>query len=103
MVYCKSNFGLSVFKSMLPSLEIRFGISRDGRLLIADEMGVGKSIQALAVAQYYSQEWPLLIVCPASVKAVWKNVCIHNFIPLLIKFGYCSKLKDFFRQSRMYM
>jgi len=30
-------------------------------------MGVGKSIQSLALAACYSDEWPLLIVCPSSL------------------------------------
>lgn len=45
-----------------------FGISRNGRVLIADDMGLGKTIQALGVASYYRLEWPLLIVCPSSVR-----------------------------------
>ena len=27
--------------------------------------------QALAIASYYREEWPLLIVTPASIRAIW--------------------------------
>lgn len=32
---------------------VRFGLARHGRVLIADEMGVGKTVQALALAACY--------------------------------------------------
>lgn len=58
----------------------RFGISRGGRCLIADEMGLGKTIQALGIAHYYKDSWPLLIVCPSSIKFTWKTELI-KFLP----------------------
>ncbi|GMT19734.1 hypothetical protein PFISCL1PPCAC_11031, partial [Pristionchus fissidentatus] len=59
-----------------------FGISKAGRVLIADEMGLGKSIQALAIARYYRADFPLAIVCPASVKSAWKGQ-IERFCPAI--------------------
>ena len=44
-----------------------FGIKRYGRFLLGDEMGVGKTIQAIAVSCVYKEDWPLLIVCPSSL------------------------------------
>ena len=52
---------------------VKLAIKNYGRLLIADEMGVGKSIQGLACALTYMSEWPLLIICPSSLKLVWKD------------------------------
>ena len=46
-------------------------IERGGRLILADDMGLGKSIQAICIACYYRTEWPLLIVTPASMVATW--------------------------------
>ena len=48
-------------------------------------MGLGKTIQAIAVSSYYHEEWPVLIVCPASMKISWANVsviqvCLKNDI-----------------------
>jgi len=34
-------------------------------------MGVGKTLQAIALAAAYSDEWPLLVVAPASLRLVW--------------------------------
>ena len=50
---------------------VRFALHRGGRALIADEMGVGKTLQALAVAAAYRPEWPALVICPASLRLVW--------------------------------
>ena len=36
-------------------------------------MGVGKTIQSLAVAYIFKHEWPLLIICPPSLKLNWQN------------------------------
>ncbi|KAK2157020.1 hypothetical protein LSH36_200g01004 [Paralvinella palmiformis] len=52
---------------------VNFGISHNGRVLIADDMGLGKTIQALCIAGYYRREWPLLIVVPSSVRFAWKE------------------------------
>lgn len=46
---------------------IEYGIRNFGRILIADEMGVGKTIQALGLASLYQEAWPLIIVCPSSL------------------------------------
>lgn len=65
---------LAISMWVLIKCNFRFGIQRRGRLLIADEMGLGKTIQALAIMRYFSSDWPLLIVCPSSVKFSWMNV-----------------------------
>ncbi|GMR43151.1 hypothetical protein PMAYCL1PPCAC_13346 [Pristionchus mayeri] len=61
---------------------VEFGIRKGGRCMIADEMGLGKSIQALAIARYYRADFPLAIVCPASVKSAWKGQ-IERFCPAI--------------------
>uniref|UniRef100_A0A1B6GXP5 SWI/SNF-related matrix-associated actin-dependent regulator of chromatin subfamily A-like protein 1 n=1 Tax=Cuerna arida TaxID=1464854 RepID=A0A1B6GXP5_9HEMI len=64
---------------------IKFGVSRGGRCLIADDMGLGKSIQALGIADYYRSDWPLLIVCPSSMRFQWEEelrVRLPNSVPL---------------------
>lgn len=50
---------------------IQMALARNGRVILADDMGLGKSIQALGIASYYRTEWPLLIVAPASMVASW--------------------------------
>jgi SWI/SNF-related matrix-associated actin-dependent regulator 1 of chromatin subfamily A len=34
-------------------------------------MGVGKTIQAIAVSCVYKEDWPLLIICPSSLRFTW--------------------------------
>lgn len=50
---------------------IELALNRNGRILLADDMGLGKSIQALGIATFYRMEWPLLILAPASMVASW--------------------------------
>lgn len=52
---------------------IQFGIEKHGRLLFADEMGVGKTIQSIALCYIFRKEWPVLIICPGSVKYSWQS------------------------------
>lgn len=47
---------------------VRFALEHHGRVLIGDEMGVGKTIQGVSIAACYRDEWPVLIICPASMK-----------------------------------
>mmetsp|Transcript_14620 Transcript_14620/g.31495 ORF Transcript_14620/g.31495 Transcript_14620/m.31495 type:complete len:1097 (+) Transcript_14620:143-3433(+) len=53
-----------------------------GRVLLAFEMGLGKSVTSLAIMAQYMSEWPLLILCPASLRHIWPAE-IEKFIPSL--------------------
>ena len=52
---------------------IIFGIKKNSRLLIADEMGVGKTVQAIGLSCLYQKEWPVLVICPSSLKFAWRD------------------------------
>lgn len=50
--------------------------------LLCLQMGLGKTIQAIAVAFFYRNEWPLLIVVPSSLKYPWIEE-LERWIPEL--------------------
>lgn len=52
---------------------VHFALKRGGRCLIGDDMGLGKTLQAIAVARVYVSDWPLLIICPSSLRLNWKE------------------------------
>ncbi|KAL4460802.1 hypothetical protein ABPG72_005650 [Tetrahymena utriculariae] len=68
---------LNLFKFQKAGVE--FGIQRNCRLLIGDEMGVGKTLQALCIAYIYKDEWPLLIICPSCLRFTIKQEIINWF------------------------
>ena len=73
----------AAFRSALLPFQVEgvnFALERKGRCLIADEMGVGKTVQALALATCYRDKWPLLIVVPASLRLSWAEE-IEKWIP----------------------
>jgi SWI/SNF-related matrix-associated actin-dependent regulator of chromatin subfamily A-like protein 1 len=43
-------------------------------------MGVGKTIQALAICMVYKEDWPIVIICPSSLRYNWKEE-IHQWMP----------------------
>lgn len=51
---------------------IAFALSRDNAL-IADQMGLGKTVQALGVVNGDSSVRHVLVICPASLKLNWKR------------------------------
>ncbi|XP_015784832.1 SWI/SNF-related matrix-associated actin-dependent regulator of chromatin subfamily A-like protein 1 [Tetranychus urticae] len=64
-----------LFEALYPFQKdgVAFAISRNGRCLIGDDMGLGKTIQAIAISYYFRDDWPLLIVCPSSLRFQWKR------------------------------
>lgn len=67
---------------------IRFLDATDGRGLIADEQGTGKTIEALAWLRAHPENRPVLIVCPATVKGMWaKEVAkwLGDTNPIILK------------------
>ncbi|KAI0560478.1 Helicase [Gracilaria domingensis] len=56
---------------------IHFALKRGGRCLIGDDMGLGKTLQAIAVARIYMKNWPLLIICPSSLRHNWKDELLN--------------------------
>ncbi|XP_017151905.2 SWI/SNF-related matrix-associated actin-dependent regulator of chromatin subfamily A-like protein 1 [Drosophila miranda] len=57
-----------------------FAIAQKGRIMICDEMGLGKTYQALAVADYFKEDWPLLVCTTASTRDSWA-VHITELLP----------------------
>lgn len=56
---------------------VLYCLSRQGRVLLADEPGLGKTAQSLAMMYQYRQEWPLLIVCLPVLKFNWREECMR--------------------------
>ena len=52
---------------------IQFGLDHFGRILLGDEMGVGKTVQAIGLSYLYQRDWPVLVICPSSLKYAWRD------------------------------
>ena len=50
---------------------VEFGLKLEGRVLIADQMGCGKTLSSIALAWQYRDEWPLLVITPSSMRGSW--------------------------------
>ena len=51
-----------------------------GRALLADEMGLGKTPQAIALAACYPEDWPLLVICPSTLRETWRRA-LADWLP----------------------
>ncbi|KAK4510450.1 uncharacterized protein ATC70_004880 [Mucor velutinosus] len=60
---------------------VRLGVERRGRILMGNEHGVGMKEQALALANVYENEGPVLLTCPGILCSTWKEE-IQNFLDL---------------------
>lgn len=65
-------------------------------------MGLGKTFQALAVASYYKDDWPLLIITTSSMKNTWEET-IAKYMPSipLLYIQYMSTVKDFINDAKV--
>ncbi|XP_065215119.1 SWI/SNF-related matrix-associated actin-dependent regulator of chromatin subfamily A-like protein 1 [Planococcus citri] len=77
-----SNIDKALLDNLFPFQKegVQFGVSKNGRCIIADDMGLGKTIQAIGIAHYYYHDWPLLVVCPSSMRYQWEQE-IMNYLP----------------------
>lgn len=57
---------------------VKFVVRRNGRALIGDEMGCGKTIQALAIIYHYRAHWPAIILCPPNLLEQWEREINSN-------------------------
>ncbi|KAF1803161.1 hypothetical protein FB192DRAFT_1074533 [Mucor lusitanicus] len=60
---------------------VRLGVERRGRILMGNEHGIGMKEQALALANVYESEGPVLLTCPGILCSTWKEE-IQNFLDL---------------------
>ncbi|MEA3458701.1 MAG: DEAD/DEAH box helicase, partial [Candidatus Thermoplasmatota archaeon] len=62
-------------KEMMPFQKagLAFADATCGSCFIADQQGLGKTIEALSYLAYHPEVRPAVIVCPASVKLNWKK------------------------------
>lgn len=60
-------------KTLFPYQEegVAFLESRNGRAILGDDMGLGKSAQSLAYLQLHKEMRPAVIICPSSLKLNW--------------------------------
>lgn len=68
-------------------------------------MGVGKTIQALAVACVYQEDWPLVIICPSSLKFTWHEE-IMKWMPWIESKDICiirSGKDSMFNDAKIYV
>jgi SWI/SNF-related matrix-associated actin-dependent regulator 1 of chromatin subfamily A len=67
------NFGKG--KKMLPFQKagLEFINLADGKAILADEMGIGKTIQGMSYLRLHPELRPAIVCCPASIKFNWNN------------------------------
>lgn len=54
-------------------VSLDFAIKRNGRLFIADDMGIGKTAQAIAISLHYRQDFPVVVIAQSSLLYNWKK------------------------------
>ncbi|CAJ1387731.1 unnamed protein product [Effrenium voratum] len=64
---------------------VDFALRRGGRVLLGDEMGLGKTAQALTLAAQFPLDFPMLVVCPSSLRGNWREEAArwlpHDLLP----------------------
>ncbi|CUV06007.1 unnamed protein product [Cryptosporidium hominis] len=76
-----------LYSSLRPfqKVGILVGLKKHGRVLIGDEMGLGKTLQALSIITYFRQEWPVLVICPSSIRFQWYQQALDWLSPEINK------------------
>lgn len=74
---------------------------RHHNVLLADDMGLGKTVQAIAVMHADPSVRHVLIVCPASLKDMWRDM-LHQWgaRPVIVSLGYSRTPGKTYRTQR---
>ena len=75
----------------------------DDRALLGDEMGLGKTAQAIAWLEQNKEARPAIIVCPASLKDMWKSkikAWMTKELPIVLS-GKSPNTDDLFKQTKV--
>lgn len=78
----RARVGDKIYDTLMPAQRdsLRMFAARGGSGLLCDEMGCGKTLQALATHRFFSAEGALLVICPSTLRANWRNEAIaHGF------------------------
>ncbi|EPZ31756.1 SNF2-related domain-containing protein [Rozella allomycis CSF55] len=91
----KTNIPKTLLQKLMPfQIEgVRYSIQKQGKIAICDQMGLGKSVQALAVALHYKREWPLLIISPSSLLSTWEQM-IKDWVSMPVEVGVIYESKN---------
>lgn len=80
---------------------IKMMLGKGGRVLLADEMGLGKTVQVVGYINVLLERekvFPLVVVCPAVMKMVWKREiekwCIKRDVRVQVVQGRSDELRD---------
>lgn len=84
--FLKCNYP-GLFNSLRPfqKVGVLVGLKKQGRILIGDEMGLGKTLQALSIITYFRKEWPVLVICPSSIRFQWYQQALDWLPPEINK------------------
>ncbi len=65
------------------------------RCYSGDEMGCGKTLQSLVASKFFAHLWPVLIVCPSSLRYTWRSEIINWLGVDPTQITVIRKAKDF--------
>ncbi|KAG2220833.1 hypothetical protein INT45_004494 [Circinella minor] len=93
---------LDLWKELKPFQRegVKKGIRNRGRILLGDEMGLGKTLESIVISYAYLDEWPVLVICPSSIRRMWENELLRwtdlqedeiGVITQGVEMGYLSK------------
>lgn len=85
------NITTSLLTTLMPfQLDgLKFVIQRGGRALIGDEMGCGKTMQAIGLLQHYRNHWPALLIVPVNLVNQWKQEILQYSSELIQLHDIC--------------
>lgn len=74
----RENIGSDIWDNLHPYQKVAVQKIAERKLCyVGDQMGCGKTLESLVGCYYFREKWPVLVICPSSLRYTWRSEIVR--------------------------